>query len=592
MNTDPTPLAAAAPRPTQHGLLVCWGHFAQELALLDHLHAVPIPQKTVTHSPAAKLTTLFMGLLSGIEYLTDLTQAPAPLYHDPALAAAWGLPALPEASGVSRTLTAATPQSLAALQTVLATLTQPFLERAVQDLRLRSQPLVLDVDLTGQPIDDSSTSFPNAAFGYMDGEIRLGYQLAVVCLRTELYGRQWLVGEQHPGNTVSAPCLLNLLAAAEARLGCHPRRRPELLDPRIAALQATAQAATTQAEAATRRRAALLAERATLQDELRGVLHRVCALRQAGPSGAALAQAEARLAQGQARLAWLGAQTAQLARQEFLAQEAAHRRAAELAALVARRAALAAENAAQPAGSRVVLRMDAGFSSGANLSALLELGYELETKSANPAVVAALLARLTPQTVWTPVGKQAAMVGFASYTLSTCPYPLTVGLERFQTADGPKYAVLLRSEATPDGGPPDLRAWFKRYNERGDMEAAIKQGKTVFHVQHLFSRRRVGMQIQIALTLFAANFVQWAAAWVAERLLAQPGHLAAALQSVKRAVRSAANAPAVVEETGRQVVVRFSSCSSWAGLVVGLPGPAAIQLELPLLARCGWGSSG
>lgn len=124
------------------------------------------------------------------------------------------------------------------------------------------------------------------------------------------------------------------------------------------------------------------------------------------------------------------------------------------------------------------------------------------------------------------------------------------------------------------------------------MEAAIKQGKTVFHVQHLFSRQRVGMQIQVALTLFAANFVQWAAAWLEERLLARQGPLAAALQSVKRAVRSAAHAPAVVEGTGRQIVVRFSPCSSGAGLVVGLAGPAAIQMELPLLARCGWGSSG
>ncbi len=592
MDRESTPLAADAPRPTQHGLLVCWGHFAQELGLLDHLQAVPIPQKTVTHAPAAKLTTLFMGLLSGIEYLTDLTHAPAPLYHDPTLAAAWGLPALPEASGVSRTLTAATPQALATLQTVLATLTQPFLERALQEERLRSQPLVLDVDLTGQPVDDSSTTFPNAAFGYMDGAIRLGYQLAVVCLHTELYGRQWLVGEQNPGNTVSAPCLLGLLAAAETRLGGHPRRRPELLDPRSAVLQATAQVATTRAAAVNRRRAALLAERTTLQDELRGTLRRVCVLRQAGPPALALTQAEANLAQGQARLAWLGEQTAQLARQEFLALEAASRAATDLAALVARRGALAAENAAQPEGPRVVLRMDAGFSSGANLSAVLELGYDLETKSANPALATALLARLPAPTVWTRVGKQAEMVGFAPYTLSICPYPLAVGLERFQTADGPKYAVLLRNEVAPDGGPPDLRAWFKRYNERGAMEAAIKQGKTVFHVQHLFSRQRIGMQIQIALTLFAANFVQWAAAWVAERLLAQQGHLAAALQRVKRAVRSAANAPAVVEETGRQVVVRFSPCSSWAGLVVGLAGPAAIQLELPLLARWGWGSSG
>src|SRR5689334_8031695 len=104
MNPVILPLAADPPRPTQHGILVCWGQFAQELDLLAHLQQVPIPQKTVTHCPAAKLTPLLLGLLSGIEYLTDLTHAPAPLYHDPTLPTAWGLPALPEASGVSRTL--------------------------------------------------------------------------------------------------------------------------------------------------------------------------------------------------------------------------------------------------------------------------------------------------------------------------------------------------------------------------------------------------------------------------------------------------------------------------------------------------------
>ena len=83
MNTEPTPLAADAPRPIQHGLLVCWGQFAQELGLLEALQEVPVPQKTVIHSPAAKLLTLFTGLLSGIEHLTDLTHAPAPPYRDP-----------------------------------------------------------------------------------------------------------------------------------------------------------------------------------------------------------------------------------------------------------------------------------------------------------------------------------------------------------------------------------------------------------------------------------------------------------------------------------------------------------------------------
>src|SRR5690349_12199746 len=90
-------------QPTQHAMLIVWGEFAQELGLLEQMGQVPIPQKTVQHTPAAKLATFFMGLLSGIEYLTDLTRAPTPLYRDPAVATAWGLETLPEASGVSHT---------------------------------------------------------------------------------------------------------------------------------------------------------------------------------------------------------------------------------------------------------------------------------------------------------------------------------------------------------------------------------------------------------------------------------------------------------------------------------------------------------
>ncbi len=235
-------------QPTEHAMLVVWGPFAQEIGLLQHLGQVPIPQKTIIHSPVAKLTILFMGLLSGIEHLRDLSHAPAPRYHAPALASAWGLAALPEASGVSRTRAAATPQSLVALQQQLGLASDPFLPRAVADLRSRDQPLLLDADLTGRPLSDSSSSYPDAAFGYMDGETRFGYQLAQVGRQTKLYGRQWRVGQQHPGATVSAPTLRGLVCEAERRLGTPPRRQPELLAGRIAAAAAAAAAWQARAE--------------------------------------------------------------------------------------------------------------------------------------------------------------------------------------------------------------------------------------------------------------------------------------------------------------------------------------------------------
>lgn len=237
----PTPIPPISPttQATQHGLLIAWGHFAQTLDLPARLTAVPLAQRTVKHTPAAKLLTCLLNILCGQEYLSDLSHHPAPLYRDPAVATAWGLPALAEASVVSRTLARADAATLHALQTTLDGVARPFLERALTDLRPLQQPIQLDADLTGRPVSDSSTSYPGAAFGYMDGQIRLGYQLAALCVQTTLYGRQWVVGQHHPGDTVSAPCLLALVAAAEQRLGCHPRRRTELLDQRIAERQAT-----------------------------------------------------------------------------------------------------------------------------------------------------------------------------------------------------------------------------------------------------------------------------------------------------------------------------------------------------------------
>jgi hypothetical protein len=61
--------------------------------------------------------------------------------------------------------------------------------------------------------------------------------LAEICLQTHLFGRQWLSARHHPGNQVSAACLLALIEEAERRLGCHPRRRTEWVAERIVACE-------------------------------------------------------------------------------------------------------------------------------------------------------------------------------------------------------------------------------------------------------------------------------------------------------------------------------------------------------------------
>ncbi len=276
--------------PTQHTMVIVWGHFARTIGLLARLAQVPIAQKAVIRAPHEKLVELLLGLLTGIEYLTDLSEGAAPLVQDAEVAAAWKLHRLADASGVSRTLAACNEQTVAVLESVLDAVGQPFLDRAVGELRQRQATLVLVADLTGRPVSSTSQTFPGAAFGYMDGEVRLGYQLAEICLHTALFGRQWLNAQHHPGDTVSAPCLLDLVQAAERRLGCHPRRRTDLIQQRIQACAQVIQAVLRQTTAANERVTYLTARIARLSEQIQDAEAHIQTLRtqpasrrQAGP---------------------------------------------------------------------------------------------------------------------------------------------------------------------------------------------------------------------------------------------------------------------------------------------------------------------
>ena len=150
-------------------MLVAWGHFARTLGFAKRLAGLPINQKAVVRAPhREKLAEFAIGLLSGIEYLSDLSEGPAPLARDDAVAHAWQLQPMADASGVSRTLAACTAATVAALKAELEAIGQPFSLGPSSDLRQRNETLVLDVDLTGRPVSATSETFPGAAFGYMD----------------------------------------------------------------------------------------------------------------------------------------------------------------------------------------------------------------------------------------------------------------------------------------------------------------------------------------------------------------------------------------------------------------------------------------
>jgi hypothetical protein len=574
--------------PTTHAMLIVWGHFARAIGLLDRLAGVPIPQKTVLHAPQAKLAEFLIGLFSGIEYLSDLSEGATPLVADHEVALAWKLEAMADASSVSRTLKQCDEGTVAALQAALDAVAQPFRSRALADLRERNETLVLDADLTGRPVSSSSRTYPGAAFGYMDGAVRLGYQLAEICLHTRLYGRQWLSARHHPGNRVSSESLLELMHDAERLLGCHPQRRPELVAERLAGCeQSVAEGeglikhqehrATAYAE----RIARLTRQIQAAQEEIHRLREAPVSARQGGP-GSVLSRRQQQVAGWEGQLTRAQRQWEHACGVVQRHRERTMAKTAERDRLREHWSRLQQENTRQPHPPRCKIRIDAGFGTGENLTALIELGYEVETKSGNAALVRALQDQVSAATPWTRVGKNAEMIGWANYRIQTCPYPLTVGLERFHTPKSLLHAVLIRSQEESEAACPDLSEWFHAYNARQTIEAGNKEEKTTFKVQHLMSRSPAGIRIQAILTVFAANFVRWAEEWVRLRVEQSSQRFEGALTSPKRLVRVAANSPATIDRSGGGLRVRFSPLSSFAGVVVRLGGVPGSQLSLPL----------
>lgn len=568
--------------PTAHAMLIVWGHYARALGLVEQLRAVSIPQKRVKRVAPDKLVEFLVGLLSGMEYLTDLSESAAPVMRDNEVATAWGLAPFADASGVSRTLKACNGATLETLAAALTTVGQPFLHRAVADLRAKGKGLQLDADLTGRPVSTASVTFPGAAFGYMDGELRLGYQLAEICLQTDLYGRQWLGACHHPGDTVSAPCLLELIELAEQRLGCHPQRRTDLLATRLQAAQAAV------AELAHRTVPVLTKmqeqeQRLAVLDEQIRQAQQVLGQLAAHPISGRQAGRYSRSNRLKHQITgWQGQRQRALEQLAQLQRTGEHYHARLTAAqalcqqLLARLVRFQAENAAQPEAPQCQIRIDAGFSSGENLTELIERGYVVETKSSNDSLVRTLrrrAAELAPNEQWTRVGKNAELIAWPDYSINTCPYPLTVGLERFHTPKGYLYAVLIRSQQTTPAAQPDLQAWFHHYNARQTIEAGNKEEKTTFKVQHLMCRSAAGIQIQAMLTVFAANFVRWADGWVRTHVAHSNRRFARTLASPKQMVRVAANSPATVLHHQGQVSIRFNPLSSLHGVVITLPSP-------------------
>jgi len=575
---------------TSHAMLVPWGLFAQHIGLIDELEQVPIPQRRRDHTPQAKLIEFLVAILDGCAYLQDISHGPHPLDQDLAVAQAWGQEKWADYSGVSRTLHACNDETITAVGEALWAVSRPFIEQEVV-LALRDRGvLVYDGDLTGRPVSNTSTTYPGVAFGWMGDAVRLGYQAAPVSMHSPTYGRLWLSVAQHPGDTVSSTQAEAMVRAAEVRTGLRPRRRTNLLIKRIEQQKDLLQEAKAKLVQAQERMEQAQQRLTQVEQERQEWAQQVAALESLYQARSRPERPHSRLAQARRKLA---VRERRLARRQKELEQARRwwtgRRqrvealGTELEQLEQRRSRFTEDNRTNVWPIRAIFRLDGGFGTGPNVALLIEMGYDVYGKAANPQVVR-MWRRRTANVSWTRVGKNAEMIAWQGETIANCPYPLDVALERFHVGDRQKHGVLLHYGDDPV--TQNLEGWFTFYNGRQTIEAGIKEGKGVFQMHHLKVRSAAGLMIQEEFAAFAANFVRWAAAWLHQTNPDAPPPFHQAQPSVKQMVRIAANTSAWVIWQPGGCLLKFTEWSAFAGteLVIGESVP--IQLALPLFKNC------
>jgi len=576
----------AEPTLTHHAMLVAWGQYAHCLGLVTAIEAVPFHQKTVLHRPQTKVLEFLVAILGGFEHLKDISLSAHPLDQDHMVARAWGQPGWADHSGVSRTLTGLTPTEAQQVGLALERVSQPLIDKEVV-LALTTGRLQLDADLSPRPISDTSTTYPGAAFGHMADHVGLGYQAALVTLQSVTYGRLGLAVAQHPGSTVACTQAEALVQAAERRLGRWPWRRTDLLQQRISALcmrrepliqqVQEAQQQLTQAEAALTAVQHLVTEAQQQTQSLQTAYDQQT--RPAGPYSQ-LTKATTRLAVYQRRQTrrehsvsqahqWLTRQQTALTAQEV-----------ELNRLEQRLRQLKADNTANTAPLEACLRLDAGFNTPENVAGAIELGYEIYGKAYGTWLLNRLQARVTAQTTWQRVGQNAEMVAWPVIQLADFPYPLDLALERFHIGQEVRTAVLLH--CGNDNVSADLAKWFHTYNARQTIEAGNKEGKQVFEIHHLKVRTPPALQLQEQCALFAANFVRFAAVWLAEQCPQLPeGWKESTHPHVKQQVKVGAHTSAWVSWTEQDCLLTFEELSVYASRSLTVKRLWAFQPVLP-----------
>jgi hypothetical protein len=206
-------------RQTAFAGLCALGHLLSREAALKPLSGVLIAQKTVSHSPAEKLTDALMAILAGCKTLYETNVRVRP---DLPLSRAFCRERVADQSTIQRTLDALTEENVDQLREAVEAIGGRY-------SRLPSHPygremLLLEVDLTGLR---ASKKAERSTKGYFSGERNAtGRQL--VRVSAPLYGEVPFC-KLHPGNTGSCGVLRGTVGEVERVLKSSPEKRARTL---------------------------------------------------------------------------------------------------------------------------------------------------------------------------------------------------------------------------------------------------------------------------------------------------------------------------------------------------------------------------
>ena len=428
---------------------------------------------------------------------------------------------------MSRTLTALTQDQAEQIVQALEQLEKPILDREVM-LALASQgELVLDGDLTARPVSDTSTSYPDAAYGHMGMKsARAGLSgspglpenpdvWAAVALQQLTPGRYGVHGSDRRPGACRRGC------GRTATFAAH--RSP---DPAAGSPGQTAPGTGGPFRRKPAGRAACFGSNGRDGPADPSASGAVSPTGSRVPGGRSKARPFSRLGKLRTQLGVLQRRRSRLEkrlpkldRKRKLRQEKWAESLQVEQQLRQRLEQFEQENAANAFPIRAIFRLDAGFSNRENLAWLIEMGYEVYSRPYGNWLLPCLKQQAGDQP-WQPVGNNAEMIVWKHMQPKDFPYPLDLALERFHTGEKLKHNVLLHFGSDPVTDDP--AGWFTFYNARQTIEAGIKEGKGTFAMRYLKVRSKPALYLQEQFGRFAANFVRFAAEWVAQQCRSVP----------------------------------------------------------------------